>query len=118
MKVALACNGCEVAPHFGRCEGYEVAEIVEGEIIEREKVANPGHEPGALPKMLNNLGVECIIAGGMGPRAQQFFAQTPGLDGVQGVEVRPILIGQPLGKIAWGRLSTDGSNPCHHVEEE
>ncbi len=114
MKVALACNGCEVAPHFGRCEGYEVAEIVEGEIIEREKVANPGHEPGALPKMLNNLGVECIIAGGMGPRAQQFFAQF-GIQTMTGISGG---LNEVIEALAWGRLSTDGSNPCHHVEEE
>jgi len=35
----------------------------------------PRHEPGFLPRWLSGLHVELIIAGGMGQRAQQLFAQ-------------------------------------------
>ena len=113
MKVALACNGPQVAPHFGRCEGYEIAEIVDGEVMQRETVANPGHEPGALPKMLNEMGVGCIVAGGMGPRAQQFFDEF-GIQTITGVSGS---LNEVIEALAWGRLTTDGSNPCHHIEE-
>ncbi|MEJ2648408.1 MAG: NifB/NifX family molybdenum-iron cluster-binding protein [Sedimentisphaerales bacterium] len=35
----------------------------------------PAHAPGVLPEWLHENGVNVIIAGGMGQRAQQLFAQ-------------------------------------------
>jgi len=45
-----------------------------------KSVANPGHQPGFLPGFLKELGTELVIAGGMGGRAQELFAQ-------QGIEL-------------------------------
>ena len=75
MKFAIASDGSEVASHFGRCECYEVIEVTDGQVTDRYQLENPGHEPGQLPKLLKNEGAGCIVAGGMGPRAQQFCAQ-------------------------------------------
>ena len=75
MKVAVAVEAGQVAPHFGRCQSYLVADVQGGGIGARQQVSSPGHEPGVLPAMLHDLGVECVIAGGMGPRAQQMFEQ-------------------------------------------
>jgi predicted Fe-Mo cluster-binding NifX family protein len=36
-------------------------------------VANPGHKPGFLPNFLGDMGVEVIIAGGMGGGAVEIF---------------------------------------------
>jgi predicted Fe-Mo cluster-binding NifX family protein len=38
-------------------------------------VDTPGHQPGMLPRFLNEKGVDYVIAGGMGPRAQNLFRQ-------------------------------------------
>lgn len=73
MKVAIAVEGQQVAPHFGRCQGYLIADVANGRIGTQQHVRNPGHEPGVLPAMLRDLGVGCVIAGGMGPRARQMF---------------------------------------------
>ena len=35
----------------------------------------PAHEPGVLPRWLGEKGVNIIIAGGMGSRAQNLFAE-------------------------------------------
>ena len=35
----------------------------------------PAHAPGVYPQWLGSIGVNVIIAGGMGQRAQQLFAQ-------------------------------------------
>jgi predicted Fe-Mo cluster-binding NifX family protein len=75
MKVAVAVEAGQVAPHFGRCQSYLVADVQDGEIGVRQQVESPGHEPGVLPAMLHDLGVKCVIAGGMGPRAQGMFEQ-------------------------------------------
>jgi len=74
MKIAIATEGTSVSPHFGRCQAYTLLDVEDGIAVNRETIANPGHQPGFLPKYLSDMGVECIIAGGMGPRAQGLFA--------------------------------------------
>ena len=75
MKVAISTDQGYVSAHFGRCSTYTIVVIQEGQILEREEIPNPGHQPGFLPQFLSEKGVNCIIAGGMGPRAQTLFAQ-------------------------------------------
>ncbi len=75
MKVAISTDQGYVSAHFGRCLTYTVIEIKEGQMLSREEISNPGHQPGFLPQFLSEKGVNCIIAGGMGPRAQALFAQ-------------------------------------------
>ncbi|HHY39295.1 MAG TPA: dinitrogenase iron-molybdenum cofactor [Clostridia bacterium] len=75
MKIAIATEGDYVAQHFGRCPMYTIADLSDGQVKRKTLVPNPGHEPGRLPRFLADLGVSCIIAGGMGPRAQSLFAE-------------------------------------------
>ncbi len=86
MKVAISTENGYVSSHFGRCPSYTIVEIREGKITGREEISNPGHQPGFLPHYLAERGVHCIIAGGMGPRAQDLFAQNniETIIGVQG----------------------------------
>jgi predicted Fe-Mo cluster-binding NifX family protein len=76
MKVAIATDQGYVSAHFGRCPAYTIYDIADGEIRQREDIENPGHQPGFLPQYLAERGVNVIIAGGMGPRAQALFAQS------------------------------------------
>ena len=49
---------------------------VEGKAIKnKETLVPPPHEPGVLPKWLHDQGANVIIAGGMGSRALDLFAQ-------------------------------------------
>lgn len=86
MKVAISTDNGYVSAHFGRCGSYTIVEIKEGTILNREEIPNPGHQPGFLPQYLSEKGVNCIIAGGMGPRAQGLFTQRniEAIIGVQG----------------------------------
>lgn len=73
MIIAVATENNLVAQHFGHCPEYTLFKI-SGNLVDEEKVIpNPGHEPGFLPGYLANMGVGCIIAGGMGQRAQSLF---------------------------------------------
>ncbi len=85
MKIAIATEGNAVSAHFGRCQAYTLLDIEEGKVVTREIIANPGHQPGFLPKFLAEMGVDCIIAGGMGPRAQGLFA-THNIETIIGVQ--------------------------------
>lgn len=86
MKVAISTDQGYVSAHFGRCSSYTIFEIKEGQVLNREEIPNPGHEPGFLPQFLSEKGVNCIIAGGMGPRAQSLFSEKniESIIGVQG----------------------------------
>jgi predicted Fe-Mo cluster-binding NifX family protein len=73
MRVAISTDGDSVSAHFGRCPSFTIADIQDGKVASRETIANPGHDPGFLPRFLREKGAECIIAGGMGQRAQILF---------------------------------------------
>ena len=99
MKIAIATDGNQVSSHFGHCEKFTVVTTENGQITGREFVANPGHQPGFLPNFLNDLGVNVIIAGGMGGSARQLFED-------MGVEI----ITGAVGDI--GQVAEDYSNGC------
>ncbi|MFA5093113.1 MAG: NifB/NifX family molybdenum-iron cluster-binding protein [Candidatus Omnitrophota bacterium] len=73
MRVAISTDGEFVSAHFGRCPTFTLVDIENGKAVKRIEVANPGHQPGAIPEFLNQKGVNCIVAGGMGMRATSFF---------------------------------------------
>ena len=73
MKIAVASNGDMIWGHFGHCENFNIYEAENGKISSAESVANPGHRPGFLPNFLADMGVEVIIAGGMGGGAVDIF---------------------------------------------
>ena len=76
MKVAISTDGSDVSMHFGRCPSFTLVEFDgEGHVLSREQIDNPGHHPGFLPQFLADKGIQCIIAGGAGGRAQGLFAE-------------------------------------------
>ena len=112
MKIAIPTVEGKLCMHFGHCQAFTVVEVDEDSktIISTTEEIPPAHEPGVLPKWLSELGVNAIIAGGMGIRAQQFFTE-------YGVEV---LVGAPaespeeiVKQFLDGSLKT-GDNVCDH----
>lgn len=73
MKVAIAINENMCPEHFGHCKSFKIYDIENDKINSDEYVENPGHKPGFLPKFLKEKGVNTIIAGSMGDKAQQIF---------------------------------------------
>jgi ATP-binding protein involved in chromosome partitioning len=77
MRIAIPLTDGKLSAHFGHCEHFAIVDVDERSrsIKNQELATPPAHEPGVLPKWLAGLNVELIIAGGMGQRAQQLFAQ-------------------------------------------
>ena len=67
-------NG-ELTQHFGHCDKFAIIETQDNNIVKEEFVTPPVHQPGVYPKFLADKGVKVIIAGGMGQKAQDLFAQ-------------------------------------------
>ncbi|MEG1633036.1 MAG: NifB/NifX family molybdenum-iron cluster-binding protein [Oscillospiraceae bacterium] len=73
MKIAVASMGNEVAGHFGHCENFNIYEAEGAAVTAASSIPNPGHRPGFLPNFLGDMGVNVIIAGGMGGGAVEIF---------------------------------------------
>lgn len=75
MKFAIPLAEGKLTAHFGHCQEFALVDVEENEVKKRETLVPPPHEPGVLPKWLHDLGANVIIAGGMGARALDLFAQ-------------------------------------------
>jgi len=73
MRIAISTDNGFVSAHFGRCPFFTIVDIEKDKVTKKIELANPGHQPGAIPEFLHQKGVNCIIAGGMGMRAVSFF---------------------------------------------
>jgi ATP-binding protein involved in chromosome partitioning len=112
MKIAIPTNSGRLSSHFGHCEKFALVDVDAEQrvVLGVEYAEPPAHEPGALPKWLSEQGVQLVIAGGMGSRAQQLFQQF-------GIES---IVGAPDGEARElaedylnGRLQL-GGNACDH----
>jgi len=82
MKIAFTSdekNGLNstMSYHFGHCPYFVIVEIEGNNILKVESIENPmaqEHSAGDLPNFMKELGIDVIATGGMGPKAQEFFA--------------------------------------------
>jgi len=109
LKFALAIHGNEISSHFGHCEKFLIVDTQDSKEISGEELENPGHQPGLLPRLLAREGVECIIAGGIGRRAQMLFSDF-GVEVIAGAQGTPDAI---IRAFLAGELKT-GENICDH----
>jgi len=107
MKVAISTDGEYVSAHFGRCPAFTLVDIDGSTVLGRELVDNPGHQPAFLPGFLAEKGVSCIVAGGMGRRAEALFAEK-GIQTLVGVSGR---VDEVVGKLISGTLE-GGESLC------
>lgn len=114
MKIAVASDGKLVAQHFGHCEGFNVFNVQEGKVMGSQFLQNPGHKPGFLPNYLNELGVNIVIAGGIGGGAIDIFNE-------KGIEVITGADGpadESVKKYLEGSLKSTGSICREHQHQD
>jgi len=110
MKFAIPLAQGVLCAHFGHSEQFAIVDTEDGQIRRKDLLTPPPHEPGVLPRWLQELGVKVVIARGMGRRAQDIFSQ-------RGIEV---VVGAPsetpealIQNYLQGTLVT-GANLCDH----
>ncbi|HHT63185.1 MAG TPA: dinitrogenase iron-molybdenum cofactor [Clostridia bacterium] len=111
MKIGVAKEGNQVSQHFGHCEGFQVFEVKDGQVISEEFVQSPGHRPGFLPPYLADMGVNVVIAGGMGATAQELFRER-GVSVIVGAQGR---IEDVVNEYLKGNLVSTGSVCSEHA---
>jgi predicted Fe-Mo cluster-binding NifX family protein len=107
MRVAISTDGDLVSAHFGRCPSFTLVDIVDGQTVHKEVLANPGHEPGVIPQFLHQKGAEWIVCGGMGGRATGLFSEL-GIKVIMGVDGK---VADALAKLENGNLQ-GGASRC------
>jgi len=112
MKMAIPVTEGRLSMHFGHCAEFAILELDEQrkEIAKSSVHQAPPHEPGALPRWLHELGAEVILAGGMGQRAQQLFAQ----NGINVITGAPAHTPEELASAYLDGTLQTGENVCDH----
>ncbi len=112
MRIAIPLANGRLAMHFGHCERFALIDVdpETRRIVSKSEVVPPPHQPGLLPPWLASQGVDLVITGGMGGRAQRLFAES-GIETLVGAAVdEPEAI---VDAYLSGRL-TLAANPCDH----
>lgn len=112
MKIAIPTANGKLCMHFGHCEVFSIFTVDEKNktVLAREHLTPPPHEPGVLPRWLGEQNVNVIIAGGMGQRAQQLFAQND----IQVVVGAPDATPEELVNAWMNGTLVSGANACDH----
>ncbi|MCK9273574.1 MAG: P-loop NTPase [Syntrophales bacterium] len=76
-RIAIPVVQGRLSPHFGHCDEFAIfdVDLEKKEILSEKALEAPPHEPGLLPRWLGENNVNIIIAGGMGSRARDLFAE-------------------------------------------
>lgn len=110
--IAIPVENGRLCMHFGHCEQFALLDVdtAEKKILSSRQIDPPPHQPGILPRWLHDQGVNLVVTGGVGRRAQNIFAE-------HGIEV---IVGAPaeppesiVRSYLDGKLQS-GENICDH----
>jgi len=110
MKFAVPLAQGVLCSHFGHCEEFAILTVEGGKIVNKKTLTPPPHEPGVLPQWLHGLGVQIVIAGGMGRRALDLFAQS----GIKVLTGAPNVAPEVLVQHYLDNTLQTGPNVCDH----
>lgn len=120
MRIAISTDGKNVSSHFGRCPSFTLIDIENGNTVKRLELLNPGHSPGYIPQFLKDKGVQIIVCGGMGARAQGFF-ETFSIETIMGVngKIDDVIETLEKGMLKGGKsLCSPGAGRGYGVEKD
>jgi len=112
MRVAIPLVNNALCMHLGHCEQFALIDVDEmsRQIVKREDITPPPHEPGLLPGWLAEMGVTNIIAGGMGQHALALFGE----QNIGVIVGAPVAGAEDLVRSFLGDTIKVGENTCDH----
>ncbi len=112
MRFAIPMAEGQLCMHFGHCEQFALVDVdaTSKQITGTQYLTPPPHEPGVIPRWLHEQGATTIIAGGMGMRAQQIFAE----NGITVVTGAPVDSPEALVTAYLQESLVTGTNTCDH----
>ncbi len=115
MKIAIPSKENKLCAHFGNCESFTFVEVNENsnEITNIESIIPEGGVSCQCASWIAEQGTDIVLAGGMGGRPMQIFAQ----NGVKVIAGCPELPIEDITKAYLSNTLTVGENTCsgeHH----
>lgn len=114
MKIAVTYDKEQIFQHFGHTERFKIYDVEDGKIITKTVVNTNGQGHGALAAILNNLGINVLICGGIGGGAQKALADA-------GIRLFGGVVGSCDAAVDAFLAGTLGYNPdvkCNHHDHE
>ena len=117
ITIAIPSAEGRLHGHFGGCREFTFvqADPEQRKVISIRPVTPPPHMPGLFPRWLREQGANVIIAGGIGRRALDLFAQ-------QDIEVRAGEPGAAVEALATaylnGQLMNEPESCAHHHDAD
>ena len=75
MKIAVTYKNGQIFVHFGHTEQFKIYTAEDGKITDSQVIDTNGSGHGALAGLLDSLGVDALICGGIGGGAQMALAE-------------------------------------------
>jgi predicted Fe-Mo cluster-binding NifX family protein len=112
MRIAIPLAEGRLTMHFGHCERFAFVDANQEskEIVSIETLTPPEHVPGLFPKWVREQGADLVIAGGMGERAQELFAE----QGIKVIAGAPADSPEELVNAYFNGTLVTGKNACDH----
>lgn len=109
-KIAIPIENGILSEHFGHAKLFSVIQVEDGVIQKEELLVPPPHEPGSLPKWINEIGATDVLAGGLGKKAIQLLLDN-NINVFVGVEKKETI---ELVKDLLNNTLSAGANYCDH----
>ena len=76
MKIAMPVAEGVLCAHFGQCTHFALFDVdrEQHSVLSQQNLPAPAHQPGVFPEWLAAQGVNVVVAGGMGSKARDLFA--------------------------------------------
>ncbi len=115
MKIAVTYENGSIFQHFGHTEQFKVYTVEDGKVVNEEVVFSNGSGHGALAGLLQNIGADVLICGGIGGGAQRALAQA----GVTLYAGNSGIADLAVAKLISGKLEQIAEANCghHHGED-
>ncbi len=110
MKIAVTYENGNVFRHFGRTQQFKLYTVQDSKVVDIRLVGTNGTGHGALAGMLQMLGVDVLICGGMGGGAKMAM-ENAGIKVAGGVSGD---VDAAVNAYLAGTLSYDEAANCDH----
>ena len=110
LIIAVPMADGKLSSHFGHSEQFAFVETEDGKVNKVEVKPAAPHEPGVIPRWIEQQGVDVVITGGIGDKARAMLEE-------KGIEVIVGAPEQPPEVLAEQYLSNkliSGANVCDH----
>ena len=114
MRIAVTYDDGRIFQHFGRTEEFKVYDVEDGVIKSSTVINTNGQGHGALIGVLESIGADVLICGGIGGGAQSGIAS-------MGIELYGGIAGdadEAVKAYLEGKLERNSNANCNHHHEE